>query len=262
MTTQLGDFTGLAQNYQAHRAGYSPAVTRAILGYLGKPADQLDIVDIGAGTGIWTRQLSGLGFRSLRAVEPNQDMRTTGQQASRGFPIEWLEGTAEATGLPDACCDAVFMASSFHWTDYPRACKEFCRILRPGGAFGALWNPRRLEVNPLLVEIEAHLSVLAPEMKRVSSGQADFANNLSSTLEGGTFWKELVYLEGCHLEVQSRERYLGLWRSVNDVRVQLGPERFERFLEFIEKRLADHPEVEATYRTRAWMVRRNDAQAD
>ena len=28
------------------------------------------------------------------------------------------------------------------------------RMLRPGGSFVALWNPRMIELNPLLVEIE------------------------------------------------------------------------------------------------------------
>jgi hypothetical protein len=50
------------------------------------------------------------------------------------------------------------MASSFHWADFELATKEFSRVLRKGGRFCALWNPRLIEVNPMLVEIEMYLN--------------------------------------------------------------------------------------------------------
>ncbi len=50
------------------------------------------------------------------------------------------------------------MASSLHWANFDKACDEFHRILRPGGVFVALWNPRFIEANPLLVEIEAQIT--------------------------------------------------------------------------------------------------------
>jgi hypothetical protein len=52
----------------------------------------------------------------------------------------------------------VRMASSLDSTDFDNACDEFHRILRPGGVFVALWNPRFIEANPLLVEIEAQIT--------------------------------------------------------------------------------------------------------
>jgi ubiquinone/menaquinone biosynthesis C-methylase UbiE len=49
--------------------------------------------------------------------------------------------------LADGSVDLVSMASSFHWADFDTACDEFHRILRSGGVFVALWNPRLIEVN-------------------------------------------------------------------------------------------------------------------
>ena len=37
------------------------------------------------------------------------------------------------------------MGSSFHWADTLQALEEFHRILRPGGFFTAIWNPRLLK---------------------------------------------------------------------------------------------------------------------
>ena len=70
------------------------------------------------------------------------------------------------------------MASSFHWADFDKACDEFHRILRPGGVFAALWNPRLIEANPLLVEIEGEITQLKPDIKRVSSGRSGLTERL------------------------------------------------------------------------------------
>jgi ubiquinone/menaquinone biosynthesis C-methylase UbiE len=255
ITMKHGDFTGLAGDYAKFRPGYAPQVVTAILGYLGRDAASVDAADIGAGTGIWTRMLGARGLHSMVAVEPNDDMRGQGIETSRGTDIVWRKGSAEATGLPDASFDLVSMASSFHWTDFDTACEEFRRILRPGGLFVALWNPRLIEANPLLVEIEAQITELKPDIRRVSSGRAGITERLTDMLTAKPQFTEVLYLEGRHSVRQTPEQYLGAWRSVNDLQVQLGPELFRKFLDFTEKRIAGLAEIETTYLTRAWAAR-------
>ncbi len=251
-----GDFTGLAGDYARFRAGYAPQVTTAILGYLGRNAATIDAVDVGAGTGIWTRTLAERGLHSIVAVEPNDEMREQGIEASRGMDIVWRKGSAEATGLPDGSADLVTMASSFHWADFDRACDEFHRILRSGGVFAALWNPRLIEANPLLVEIEAQITRLKPDVKRVSSGRSGITERLTEMLGAKPQFAEVLYLEGRHSVQQTPEQYLGAWRSVNDLQVQLGPKLFRKFLDLTEKRIAGLAAIETTYVTRAWAARR------
>lgn len=253
---RAGDFTGLAGDYSRHRPDYCPSVLSGLLGLIGKPVSAIDFVDVGAGTGIWTRMVAARGVRSAVAVEPNADMRAHGEADGSGAPIRWRAGAAEATGLDDAGCDWLTMASSFHWTDFDEATREFHRVLRPGGRFTALWNPRLIEVNPLLVEIEAHLDTLRPDIRRVSSGRSGITETLSDRLWDGPWFEDVVYLEGRHVIAMTPDRYLGAWRSVNDLRVQLGPERFDAFLEFVERRVEGLPVIEATYLTRAWSARR------
>jgi ubiquinone/menaquinone biosynthesis C-methylase UbiE len=251
-----GDFTGLAGDYAKFRPGYAPQVTTAILGFVGRDAAVIDAADIGAGTGIWTRILAAHGLHSVVAVEPNDDMRGQGIETSRGTDIAWFKGSAEATGLPDGSTDLVSMASSFHWADFDKACNEFHRILRPGGLFVALWNPRFIEANPLLVEIEAQITRLKPGIRRVSSGRSGITEQLTDMLSVKSQFTEVLYLEGRHSVHQTREQYIGAWRSVNDLQVQLGPELFRKFLDFVEKRLAGLASIETTYLTRAWAARR------
>jgi len=251
-----GDFTGLARDYARFRPGYAPQVATAILAYVGRDLASIDAADIGAGTGIWTSMLAACGLHSVVAVEPNDDMRGQGIEFSRGKNIIWYKGSAEATGLPAGSADLVSMASSLHWADFDKACDEFHRILRPAGAFAALWNPRFVEGNPLLVEIEAQIRRLKPDIKRVSSGRSGLTERLTDLLSAKPHFTEVLYLEGRHAVRQTPEEYIGAWRSVNDLQVQLGPELFRQFLEFAEKRVAGLVAIETTYLTRAWLARR------
>ena len=70
------------------------------------------------------------------------------------------------------------MASSFHWANFDNATKEFHRVLVNDGVFCALWNPRYIFNNPILVDIENKITELNPDIKRVSSGKSDFVENL------------------------------------------------------------------------------------
>jgi ubiquinone/menaquinone biosynthesis C-methylase UbiE len=251
-----GDFTGLASDYAKFRPGYAPQVVTALLGYLGREPARIDAADVGAGTGIWTRFLAARGLRSLVAIEPNDDMRERGIESSRGCDIAWRKGSAEASGLPDASVDLVTMASSFHWADFDRACEEFHRILRPGGVFAALWNPRLIEASPLLVEIEAQIKRLKPDINRVSSGRSAFTEHLTDRLSAKPQFTNVLYMEARHTAQQTPAQYVGVWRSVNDLQVQLGAELFQEFLQFVERRTAHLAAIETIYQTRAWVVQR------
>lgn len=260
MTQEIkaGDFSGLASDYSQYRPNYSASVLNAILGIFEKTAADIDFIDVGAGTGIWTRMVFSKGVKSATAVEPNDDMRKNGERDSRETSIRWFSGSAEQTGLPASSCDWVTMASSFHWADFDFATKEFHRLLRPQGFFTALWNPRMIEVNPLLVEIEAYLKTLKPDVKRVSSGRSGITENLSDRLFASPFFEDVVYIEGRHIICMTQERYIGAWRSVNDLQSQLGRDNFNRFLEFVQRKIENLQTIEATYLTRSWTARRKD----
>ena len=255
-TLAPGDFTGLANDYSQHRPDYCQSVLNALLGLLDQPTSEVDFVDVGAGTGIWTRMVCSQGVKSVVAVEPNNNMRANGVADNANMDIKWVAGSAEDTGLLSGCCDWLSMASSFHWAEFDKAINEFHRLLRNGGRFTALWNPRIIENNPLLVKIEAHLDTLRPDIKRVSSGRSGITKTLTEKLEQSQLFDDVVYLEGRHVIEMTPNRYLGAWRSVNDLRVQLGPEKFDLFLAFVEEQISGLDVVEASYMTRAWSARR------
>jgi SAM-dependent methyltransferase len=97
------------------------------------------VVDLGAGTGIFSRMLAAAGHE-VTAVEPDALMRDRLIAVSPG--VTAVAGSAEGIPLPDESVDAVAAAQAYHWFDRQRAHPEIARVLRPGSVFGPLWNIR------------------------------------------------------------------------------------------------------------------------
>ena len=120
--------------YDSARPGYPDAAVDWLV-----PAHASTVLDIGAGTGKFTRSLVLRGLGTI-AVEPDLSMR---QKLVESLPtVQALGGTAEAIPLPDDCVDAVTVAQAWHWMDHPVATAEIARVLRPGGTLGLVWNIR------------------------------------------------------------------------------------------------------------------------
>ncbi len=254
-----GDFTKLAKHY-VHRAGYSTTVLQALACYVGAFRDGFRVADVGAGTGKLTEQLIDLGLHGY-AVEPNDAMREEGIRVCKDSALfVWLEGSAEATGLPDSSVDWVLMASSFHWTKQDLALAEFYRVLKPGGFFTALWNPRDLDRSELHQRIEKRIHEAVPELRRVSSGAPKYTQGLEDTLAAAEGFRNLLFLEAAHQVAMEKDRYMGAWRSVNDIQAQAGEARFQEILLAIESEIAELDQVVVPYRTRAWTIQSTKGQ--
>jgi SAM-dependent methyltransferase len=251
-----GDFSRLASIYDKYRPGYPNSVLTAVLSLLKKPIAECTFADIGAGTGKWTRMLASTECRKVFAVEPNLEMREQGIVNSSAYSVEWREGSGEATGLADASCDLVSMASAFHWTDFNKSTCEFHRILKPGGIFTALWNTRFIEDSPLLVDIEQKLVEIKSDLKRVSSVSSGIASTLTEDLLNLSYFDDVVFIEGRHNTELTVEAYLGAWKSVNDIQVQLGEDGFAKFLNYVEDKLHGLDSIAVCYKTRAWVARK------
>lgn len=251
-----GDFTELAKFY-VDRPGYSLVLLNYIKAYIHERTSQdILVADVGAGTGKLTENLEQIGLKGY-AVEPNEAMRQEGIKLFLGKDtFEWREGSAEDTRLPDSCVDWVLMGSSFHWTDAFKATKEFRRILKPGGFFTAIWNPRDIQRSALHTEIEDMIYREVPDMKRVSSGNGMTTEQMQQKM--GDCFKGMVFMECAHDELMSKERYMNIWRSVNDIHVQAGEEGFRRIMKNIEDILADQNEILVPYKSRAWTVQCRD----
>lgn len=96
-------------------------------------------VDLGAGTGLFTRALHQK-VADVIAVEPDERMRAVLTARSPG--VRAVAGRGEDIGVPDASADALFVSSAWHWLDPDLAVPEIARVLRDGGRLGVLWTNR------------------------------------------------------------------------------------------------------------------------
>ena len=81
---------------------------------------------------------------------------------------------------------------------------------------------------------------------------------INERLSNSPYFEDVVYIEGRHEILMNKNRYIGAWRSVNDLQAQLGPEKFNKFLKFIENKIKNKSSIKATYLTRSWTARRVD----
>jgi ubiquinone/menaquinone biosynthesis C-methylase UbiE len=95
-----------------------------------RPSQSMSLVDIGAGTGVFSAAFSDWFDLSVLAVEPSAAMRG---QIPRTPAIQVLEGDASALPLPDASADAAWLSLVIHHIpDLEVAAREIRRVLRPG----------------------------------------------------------------------------------------------------------------------------------
>jgi SAM-dependent methyltransferase len=127
-------FGAAAGEYERGRPTYPDAAVDWLI-----PTGARTVLDLGAGTGKFTRALVSRGLDVL-AVEPLEEMREILQQQLPD--VRALAGAAESIPLDDASLDAVTVAQAWHWVDEPRALPEIARVLRPGGALCLIWNRR------------------------------------------------------------------------------------------------------------------------
>jgi len=131
-------FDRAADAYERGRPDY-PAAAVAHLGWVLHLGPGRTVVDLGAGTGKFTRSLAPLGAARV-AVEPTAGMREVFERAVPDVPV--VDGTAESIPLPDGFADALVCAQAFHWFRPRPALREIRRVLRRGGGLGIVWNTR------------------------------------------------------------------------------------------------------------------------
>jgi len=252
---QKGDFSALADDYTKYRPSYNKLVVDLIFGAINKPSSDVIAADVGAGTGIFTKLILEKNPKELYAVEPNDNMRLAGEKFLPNG-VTWVAAGAESTHLPDKTFDMVSMASSFHWPETNSALNEFNRILTKNGIFVALWNPRITELSKTETTIDDILRTEYSVTSRVSSGRSGITTNLSQILKNCGLFSEVAYVEAIDKIYVTPERYVGAWRSVNDIRSQLGEENFSKFIGQVTEVTSSLDKVEVHYMTRAWIAKK------
>ncbi|MGZ4438582.1 MAG: class I SAM-dependent methyltransferase [Nocardioidaceae bacterium] len=127
-------FGSVADAYDRARPSYPRGAAAWLAGTT--PAD---VLELGAGTGLLTQQLTALGHRVV-ATDPSEQMLH--RLAARGTGAAVVAGTAEHIPARTRSADLVVAGQAFHWFDLDRALPEIARVLRPSGQIALVWNHR------------------------------------------------------------------------------------------------------------------------
>lgn len=139
-------FDGCAVGYDEYRPRYPEEVFGILSRYHLAYAPLRTALDVGAGTGIFSRQLMAAvpSIEKLTCIEANSDMAALAKERSASFGgLDVLVGFAEKLPLPDRSCDLVSAATSANWFDRPLFYREAARVLKPSGTLLLLQNNHR-----------------------------------------------------------------------------------------------------------------------
>lgn len=96
--------------------------------------------EIGAGTGIATRQLLDFGANPLVAVEPDDRLAAFLRDSNPDKALKVVVSSFEDASLNEADFDLGISATAFHWLSEDLALAKVAKLLRPGGWWAMVWN--------------------------------------------------------------------------------------------------------------------------
>ena len=151
-------FESVALEYDRARPAYPPGVYEA-LGDL----EGLSVLDVGAGTGIASRQLLDRGAQVIAS-----DLGETVLSKARQHTPHLVAVVADGTRLPlrERTVDLVCFAQSWHWLDPVTRVGEAHRRLRTGGRWAGWWSHARADSEDWFDEYWSTIEAACPGIHR------------------------------------------------------------------------------------------------
>lgn len=134
----LNKFNNKAIQYSLYRPSYPNELIDFLVDTLHLQKDST-VVDIGCGTGIFTRQLLDHNIKTI-GIEPNIEMYNQAKKYLQGYKCQLFNSMAEDTKLDSNIADLVTVAQALHWFDLKRFICEYKRILKTTGQVAIIYN--------------------------------------------------------------------------------------------------------------------------
>jgi SAM-dependent methyltransferase len=163
-----------AEAYDRFRPSYPDAVIDELLGPV--PAG-LEVLDVGCGTGIASRQMAQRGAKVLGV-----ELDTRMAEIARGHGVDVEVAAFEGWDAAGRTFDRVASAQAWHWLDLPVATAKAASLLRPGGTLGLIWNAGCQPDDLADALDEVYATVVPPGGHRLFRG---YAADRSSDMKAG-----------------------------------------------------------------------------
>ncbi|WP_225773923.1 class I SAM-dependent methyltransferase [Pseudomonas sp. Marseille-Q5115] len=241
-------FSLVSDTYDQGRPGYPPEIKKWLTAEM-EIKNQTAVLDLGAGTGKFTRLLVDL-HANVTAVEPEPSMAERFHKTLPGITL--LSGTADEIPLPSQSMNAVVCAQSFHLFASEQSMREIHRVLKPGGHLGLFWNVRDASVG-WVHELAEIVNEFAGDHPRYYDNK--WREPLNNGIRHG--YAPLKEATWKHLHTGSPEDVIvRRIKSISFIAAAPEPQKTQ-IMERVRKLIAEHPElagkaeISVPYETRA-----------
>jgi len=274
-------FGSVAEQYDRARPGYPDAMIDETLAYAGisdiagpQASNALDggggktarALEVGAGTGIATRQFAARGL-AITVLEPDAEMIAVNHSRA---DLEGIELTLQLTDFEHAefephSFQLVYSATAWHWVTPGLRYELAARALASGGALATFWNTPvwsgtaiRPALDQVYNDVAARFAVTWSGVESPTVGQpdADQENEWERELDGNLDFTDLELRYYTWHQAYTREQYLTLIGTHSD-HVLLRDEARAALYEGVAAVIDDvGGSFEVEYRTRLHLLRR------
>lgn len=174
-------FSGLQDIYDAARPTYPAESLAELASFVAN--HKAEILDIGCGTGILTRQLKQtIPKANIQGCDINKDMISKAKQSNSD--IHFFENIAEDLPFDNDSFNLITVGQAVHWFDRPKFYPEMLRILVKGGTLALIENNRSWQTDTFFAKYEDLLEAHSPNYSRhyrnsnyaAEMTEADFQN--------------------------------------------------------------------------------------
>jgi ubiquinone/menaquinone biosynthesis C-methylase UbiE len=188
----------LAEQYSQYRPRYPDQLISHVAAIIAKTAGSNLVVDVGAGTGIFTRQLRAALPDEIRIVgiEPGASMRARAvSETADDTRLAYIEGVAEHMPFAGDAARATVAATAAHWFDRPAFYAEARRVLVRGGVIAIVEYVRDQAGSPLATAL---IEFMARYGSQKAYAPADYRRELA---EAAGFHDAETFVLRCQLRL-------------------------------------------------------------
>ncbi|HUQ30351.1 MAG TPA: class I SAM-dependent methyltransferase [Candidatus Paceibacterota bacterium] len=91
------------------------------------------VLEIGCGTGLFTRKMAERTGADITGVDISPDLLAVARKNATAPRVQFVEGNAMQLPFPDGAFDVVYGSSVLHHLDFDQSLAELFRVLKPGG---------------------------------------------------------------------------------------------------------------------------------
>ena len=189
---RAGSFGSIAVDYDRYRPRFPNHTVDTVAGL----AAGGHVVDVGAGTGIFTAQLRDHGVK-VSAVEPDPEMA----DVARGKGLQ-VDIASFETWDPQHCCPAVLVfANAWHWVDPTIAIPKTRAILNAGGHLILIWHalvpagPAAADIDAVYARHQLPTAQPAPSRPDTSTLEESGFSVTTTSFLAGTTWDTGAWLD-------------------------------------------------------------------